>query len=89
MGARSPIVTGAHPAAKQHKVDIGQQQQPQQPSSGLTMTISLSKKRSPFHLMRQDPTPDNEATGATDLVAARGLDHSYQKLTSKEPSNAS
>ena len=50
--------------------------------TGLKMTISLNKK-SPFHLMRPDPTPTNETTGATNLMAARGLEHSYIKLTSK------
>ena len=49
--------------------------------AGLKMTISL-KTKTPFYLMRPDPTPVNETTGATNLMAARGLEHSYNKLTS-------
>ena len=52
-------------------------------AQGLKMTISL-KQKTPFYLMRPDPTPVNETTGATNLMAARGLEHSYNKLTSKE-----
>ena len=52
-------------------------------SSGLKMTISL-KQKSPFYLLRQDPIPANETTGATNLMAARGLEHSYNKLTSEK-----
>ena len=47
--------------------------------AGLKMKISL---KTPFYLMRPDPTPVNETTGATNLMAARGLEHSYNKLTS-------
>lgn len=50
---------------------------------GLKMTISL-KQKTPFYLMRPDPTPANETTGATNLMAARGLEHSYNKLTTKK-----
>ena len=50
--------------------------------AGLKMTISL-KQKTPFSLMRPDPTPVNETTGATNLMAARGLEHSYNKLTSE------
>ena len=50
--------------------------------SGLKMTISL-KQKMPFYLLRQDAIPANETTGATNLMAARGLEHSYNKLTSK------
>ena len=50
--------------------------------SGLKMTISL-KQKMPFYLIRQDAIPANETTGATNLMAARGLEHSYNKLTSK------
>ena len=48
-------------------------------AAGLKMKISL---KTPFYLMRPDPTPVNETTGATNLMAARGLEHSYNKLTS-------
>ena len=51
-------------------------------AQGLKMTISL-KQKTPFYLMRPDPTPVNETTGATNLMATRGLEHSYNKLTSK------
>ncbi len=46
------------------------------------MTISL-KQKTPFYLMKMEQTPANETTGATNLMAARGLEHSYHKLTSK------
>ena len=50
--------------------------------SGLKMTISL-KNRAPFYLFRSDPIPSNETTGATNLMQARGLEHSYNKLSSE------
>ena len=50
--------------------------------SGLKLTISL-KNKTPFYLIKSDPTPTNEITGATNLMHNRGLDHSYLKLTSK------
>jgi len=46
------------------------------------MTISL-KQKMPFYLMRQEAVATNETTGATNLMASRGLEHSYNKLTSK------
>lgn len=52
-------------------------------AQGLKMTISL-KQKTPFYLMRPDPTPVNETTGATNLMATRGLEHSYNKLTSRD-----
>ena len=56
--------------------------------SGLKLTISL-KQKSPFYLIRPEITPSNETTGATNLMAARGLEHSYIKLTSKFGGRAS
>ncbi len=50
--------------------------------TGLKMTISL-KQKTPFYLMKPEQIPSNETTGATNLMAARGLEHSYHKLTSK------
>lgn len=50
--------------------------------AGLKVTISL-KHKTPFYLMRPEPIPTNETTGATNLMVASGLEHSYMKLTSK------
>ena len=51
--------------------------------SSLKLTISL-KQKSPFYLLRPETAPNNETTGATNLMAARGLEHSYNKLTTKK-----
>ena len=53
-----------------------------QNQDGIKMTISL-KSKTPFYLMKSEQTPSNEMTGATNLMAAKGLEHSYVKLTSK------
>ncbi len=67
-----PVPVGSHsPNVTSQQVD----------STGLKMTISL-KQKTPFYLMRSEQIQDNETTGATNLMAARGLEHSYQKLTS-------
>jgi hypothetical protein len=51
-------------------------------AEGLKMTISL-KQRSPFYFLRpESAVPANETTGATNLMAAKGLQQSYQKMTS-------
>lgn len=47
------------------------------------MTISL-KQRTPFYLLRQEPVPNNETTGATNLMQVKGLEHSYNKLSTKK-----
>ncbi|TRY69168.1 hypothetical protein TCAL_01378 [Tigriopus californicus] len=51
--------------------------------AGLKVTISL-KHKTPFYLMRPEPIPTNETTGATNLMVASGLEHSYMKLTTKK-----
>ena len=40
-------------------------------------------QKGPFYLMKPDPLPRSEITGATNLMASKGLEHSYVKLTSK------
>ena len=52
-------------------------------AAGLKVTISL-KQKTPFYLARAEQIASNETTGATNLMAARGLEHSYNKLTSKK-----
>lgn len=54
----------------------------------LKMSISLGQKpaiiqKGPFYLVRQEVLPSSEITGATNLMASKGLEHSYMKLTSK------
>eukprot|EP00095_Tigriopus_kingsejongensis_P008627 maker-scaffold503_size153465-snap-gene-0.18 protein:Tk08627 transcript:maker-scaffold503_size153465-snap-gene-0.18-mRNA-1 annotation:"mediator of rna polymerase ii transcription subunit 19" len=51
--------------------------------SGLKVTISL-KQKTPFYLLRPEPIPTNDTTGATNLMVASGLEHSYAKLTTKK-----
>ncbi|GAB6025918.1 Mediator of RNA polymerase II transcription subunit 19 [Chamberlinius hualienensis] len=69
-GARSPVV-------------------PRQDSTGtLKTTISLGKNPSivhsgPFYLMKEPP-PQSELTGATNLMAFYGLEHSYNKVSGKK-----
>jgi hypothetical protein len=72
MGSRSPSIAGQQMDGGGGGGGV----------SGLKMTISL-KTKTPFHLMRPESTPTNDTTGATNLMAARGLEHSYNKLTSK------
>ncbi|EEB13649.1 conserved hypothetical protein [Pediculus humanus corporis] len=68
-GARSPVVS-------------------RQDSTGtLKTTISLGKNPSivhsgPFYLMKEPP--GNELTGATNLMAYNGLEHSYSKFSGKK-----
>ena len=40
-------------------------------------------QKGPFYLMKPDPLPRSDITGATNLMASKGLEHSYVKLTSK------
>ena len=40
-------------------------------------------QKGPFYLMKPDALPRSEITGATNLMASKGLEHSYIKLTSK------
>ena len=44
-------------------------------------------QKGPFYLMKPDPLPRSEITGATNLMASKGLEHSYVKLTSKNLHN--
>ena len=37
----------------------------------------------PFYLMKQEALPVSDITGATNLMASKGLEHSYNKLTSE------
>ncbi len=52
-------------------------------SGGLKLKISLNQNKTPFYLMKAEQVATSETTGATNLMAARGLEHSYNKLTSK------
>ena len=54
----------------------------------LKLSIALGQKptiiqKGPFYLMKQEAIPASEVTGATNLMASKGLEHSYIKLTSK------
>jgi hypothetical protein len=51
------------------------------------LSIALGQKptiiqKGPFYLMKQEAIPASEVTGATNLMASKGLEHSYVKLTS-------
>ena len=60
-------------------------------SNPLKMSIALGPggqkptiiQKGPFYLMKPDALPRSEITGATNLMASKGLEHSYVKLTSR------
>nr|ACO15145.1 Mediator of RNA polymerase II transcription subunit 19 [Caligus clemensi] len=62
-------------------------------SESLKLSIALSGvkptiiQKGPFYLMKQDITLSHEITGATNLMASKGLEHSYSKLTAKKMKN--
>lgn len=69
----SPNVGGGGPAAE----------------GNLKLSIALGQKptiiqKGPFYLMKQEALPSSETTGAANLMASRGLEHSYVKLTTKK-----
>lgn len=75
-GARSPSVAGG--------INHGGQME----GGNLKLSIALGQKptiiqKGPFYLMKQEAIPASEVTGATNLMASKGLEHSYIKLTSK------
>ncbi len=75
-GARSPSVSGS--------LNHGGQME----GGNLKLSIALGQKptiiqKGPFYLMKQEAIPASEVTGATNLMASKGLEHSYIKLTSK------
>lgn len=41
-------------------------------------------QKGPFYLMKPESLPRSEITGATNLMASKGLEHSYIKLTTKK-----
>merc|ERR1712080_809606 len=41
-------------------------------------------QKGPFYLMKPDPLPRSDITGATNLMASKGLENSYVKLTTKK-----
>ncbi len=76
-GARSPSVSGGMTPGG------GQME-----GGNLKLSIALGQKptiiqKGPFYLMKQEAIPASEITGATNLMASKGLEHSYIKLTSK------
>ncbi len=78
-GARSPSVSGGMTPGG------GQME-----GGNLKLSIALGQKptiiqKGPFYLMKQEAIPASEITGATNLMASKGLEHSYIKLTSKLP----
>ncbi len=60
----------------------------QMEGGNLKLSIALGQKptiiqKGPFYLMKQEAIPSSDVTGATNLMASKGLEHSYIKLTSK------
>ena len=75
-GARSPSVSGGMTPGNQME------------GGNLKLSIALGQKptiiqKGPFYLMKQEAIPSSDVTGATNLMASKGLEHSYIKLTSK------
>jgi len=59
------------------------------PANPLKVSIALGQKpaiiqKGPFYLMKPEPIVLSEVTGATNLMASRNLEHSFQKLASKK-----
>jgi hypothetical protein len=60
----------------------------QMEGGNLKLSIALGQKptiiqKGPFYLMKQEAIPSSDVTGATNLMASKGLEHSYIKLMSK------
>lgn len=79
-----PMPSGMHSSASASQGEAG----------NLKLSIALGQKgptiihKGPFYLVvKQDEkdfeSPEGIVTGATNLMASRGLEHSYVKLTSK------
>ena len=54
-------------------------------SNSLKVSIALGQKpaiiqKGPFYLMKTEPIMMSEITGATNLMASKNLEHSFQKL---------
>jgi len=54
-------------------------------SNSLKVSIALGQKpaiiqKGPFYLMKSEPIMMSEITGATNLMASKNLEHSFQKL---------
>ena len=57
-------------------------------SNPLKVSIALGQKpaiiqKGPFYLMKPEPIVMSEVTGATNLMASKNLEHSFQKLACK------
>jgi len=58
-------------------------------SNSLKVSIALGQKpaiiqKGPFYLMKTEPIMMSEITGATNLMASKNLEHSFQKLAAKK-----
>jgi len=58
-------------------------------SNSLKVSIALGQKpaiiqKGPFYLMKSEPIMMSEITGATNLMASKNLEHSFQKLAAKK-----
>ena len=70
-GSRSPMMTEGNMA------------------NPLKVSIALGQKpaiiqKGPFYLMKPEQIVMSEVTGATNLMASKNLEHSFQKLAGKE-----
>jgi len=59
------------------------------PGNPLKVSIALGQKpaiiqKGPFYLMKPEPIVMSEVTGATNLMANKNLEHSFQKLAAKK-----
>jgi len=59
------------------------------PSNPLKVSIALGQKpaiiqKGPYYLMKTEPIMMSEVTGATNLMASKNLEHSFQKLAAKK-----
>ena len=62
---------------------------PRDPGNPLKVSIALGQKpaiiqKGPFYLMKPEPIVMSEVTGATNLMANKNLEHSFQKLAAKK-----
>ena len=78
--SRSP-----HPSRSPHLPPGSRSPMMTDPSNPLKVSIALGQKpaiiqKGPYYLMKTEPIMMSEVTGATNLMASKNLEHSFQKL---------
>ena len=74
-----------HPSRSPHLPPGSRSPMMTDPSNPLKVSIALGQKpaiiqKGPYYLMKPEPILMSEVTGATNLMASKNLEHSFQKL---------